>query len=446
MPSGYNALAARPQNRLAYPGQDVVNAFTQGLGPMLYGAAKGTAAAVAGMPGDIEQLARQLLLSGAALDSYTAKNMAAQALLPTSDRVRAMLPSLPGAGPQAQYSENMGATLGQNVVGNLVAPKALPAVTQMAGQGAAATGRFVAPKAGQLAEQYMVRTGGILPLDVYHGTPHTFPPTERNPLGEFDASKIGTGEGNQSYGHGIYTSEAPSVAKSYQGSVSAMHRAQGKSIVDATIQGKPINWDDPVQVAAFELERHNGDRAAAAEFHARTFAGGDNNPAVKILKSNQTLPSVDLPGNFYKVDLPDEKIAKMLDWDQPMSEQQMIAIYDKMQQSPLASFAKLWQDNFYERMNRGQATTDGQDLFMELTKQLGGQKQVSDFLRSIDIPGIKYLDEGSRNVAGGTRNFVVFPGEEKSMTILERNGQPAQMSVADQIDNINKVLEKKRKK
>lgn len=133
MPAGYNALAARPQNRLAYPGQDLVEAFTQGLGPMLYGAAKGTAATIAGMPGDIEQLARQLLLSGAAPDSYTAKNMATQALLPTSDRVRAMLPSLPGAGPQAQYSENMGATLGQNVVGNLVAPKALPAVIR-AGQ------------------------------------------------------------------------------------------------------------------------------------------------------------------------------------------------------------------------------------------------------------------------------------------------------------------------
>jgi hypothetical protein len=102
---------------------------------MLYGAAKGTAAAVAGMPGDIEQLARQLLLSGAAPDSYTAKNMAAQALLPTSDRVRQMLPSLSsfGAGPQAQYTENTAASLGQNVVGNLVAPKALPAVIR-AGQ------------------------------------------------------------------------------------------------------------------------------------------------------------------------------------------------------------------------------------------------------------------------------------------------------------------------
>ena len=135
MPSGYNALAARPKNKLAYPGQDLVEAFTQGLGPMLYGAAKGTAATVAGLPGDIEQLARQLLLSGAAPDSYTAKNMAAQALLPTSDRVKAMLPSLSsfGAGPQAQYTENVAANLGQNIVGNLVAPKALPAVIR-AGQ------------------------------------------------------------------------------------------------------------------------------------------------------------------------------------------------------------------------------------------------------------------------------------------------------------------------
>jgi hypothetical protein len=149
MPLGYNALAARPKNKLAYPGQDLVEAFTQGLGPMLYGAAKGTAATVAGLPGDIEQLARQLLLSGAAPDSYTAKNMAAQALLPTSDRVKAMLPSLSsfGAGPQAQYTENMAANLGQNIVGNIVAPKALPAIVR-AGQGLPVGGSIKAVGAG----------------------------------------------------------------------------------------------------------------------------------------------------------------------------------------------------------------------------------------------------------------------------------------------------------
>ena len=60
------------------------------------------------------------------------------------------------------------------------------------------------------------KTGPVMAeLDVYHGTPHRFEPTEANPLGEFDASKIGTGEGAQAYGHGIYYAETPEVAKGY---------------------------------------------------------------------------------------------------------------------------------------------------------------------------------------------------------------------------------------
>jgi hypothetical protein len=40
------------------------------------------------------------------------------------------------------------------------------------------------------------------------------------------------------------------------------------------------------------------------------------------------------------------------------------------------------------------------------------------------IPGIRYLDGGSRADGAGTSNFVVFPGEESALTILERNGKP----------------------
>jgi len=307
--------------------------------------------------------------------------------------------------------ETMGAAMA-------LAPMVAPAA-RMVGEGAMATGRFVAPKAGQLAEQYMVNTGGILPLDVYHGTPHTLPPTPRNPLGEFDASKIGTGEGNQSFGHGIYTSEAPSVAKSYQGSVSAMHKAQGKSVADVTIQGKSIDWDDPVQVAAFELERHNGDRAAAAAFHAKTFAGGENNAAVKILKSKQQLPSVDLPGNLYKVDLPDEKIAQMLDWDKPLSEQSQY-IQDAMTKigMPLNKTGKEAYEGIGYEMGRKKGSTKS-------TVVPFNSAEAANFLQKEGVAGIKYFDQGSRNAEQGTRNFVVFPGEEKSMTILERNGQRA---------------------
>lgn len=455
MPSGYNALAARPQNRLAYPGQDVVNAFTQGLGPMLYGAAKGTAATIAGMPGDIEQLARQLLLSGAAPDSYTAKNMAAQALLPTSDRVRAMLPSLPGAGPQAQYSENMGATLGQNVVGNLVAPKALPAVAQMAGQGAAATGRFVAPKAGQLAEQYMVRTGGILPLDVYHGTPHTLPPTERNLLGEFDASKIGTGEGAQAYGHGIYVAEAPAVAKQYADNVKDM-----ASITNMNAElSRLVKVMDADSAGGYRKFKSNVGETAAQQYDDL------------INKRNGVSTA---KGNLYKVDLPDEKIAQMLDWDKPLSEQKNIidaltpenmglTLRPSVNGGYMAYLAdgkpiglqvkgvtpEVFRERWIDRLKEMGNLEGGAG---RAVGYLGGTAPgdlpplVSKALRQAGIPGIKYFDEMSRSAGEGTRNFVVFPGEEKSMTILERNGQPAQMSVADQIDNINEVLKKKRKK
>lgn len=53
-------------------------------------------------------------------------------------------------------------------------------------------------------------------LRVYHGTPHLFAPVESNPLGAFDLSKIGTGEGAQVYGHGIYQAEAEPTARSYR--------------------------------------------------------------------------------------------------------------------------------------------------------------------------------------------------------------------------------------
>jgi hypothetical protein len=49
--------------------------------------------------------------------------------------------------------------------------------------------------------------------------------------------------------------------------------------------------------------------------------------------------------------------------------------------------------------------------------------QIVKRLSEAGIPGVKYLDQFSRDAKQGTRNFVVFPGSEKSMTILERNGQ-----------------------
>jgi hypothetical protein len=57
--------------------------------------------------------------------------------------------------------------------------------------------------AQQLADKALESLGGLLGATVWHGSPHKFD--------KFDSSKIGTGEGNQAYGHGLYLAESPLV-------------------------------------------------------------------------------------------------------------------------------------------------------------------------------------------------------------------------------------------
>jgi hypothetical protein len=74
----------------------------------------------------------------------------------------------------------------------------------------------------------------------------------------------------------------------------------------------------------------------------------------------------------------------------------------------------------------------GQSVYKQLVAKFGGgenqstaagQVKASELLQKAGIPGVRYLDAGSRGTEGGTSNFVVFPGNEHMMTILERNGQ-----------------------
>lgn len=53
-------------------------------------------------------------------------------------------------------------------------------------------------------------------ITTYHGTAHTFAPTQSNPLGEFDLGKMGTGEGAQTYGRGMYLTENREIGDWYR--------------------------------------------------------------------------------------------------------------------------------------------------------------------------------------------------------------------------------------
>jgi len=274
-----------------------------------------------------------------------------------------------------------------NLAGSFVPLNPAPAV-----KAGVAAAKALGPTAANMAEQYMVKTGGILPLDVYHGTPYTLPPTARNPLGEFDASKIGTGEGAQAYGFGIYTAENPAVAKGYADKLATTGRSGPW-------------WEDMVRQRIAKGESIDDAKKFVAQ----------NNPSLaeKIVAIPDKVLAVNK--SFYKVDLPDEMIPKMLDWDKPLSQQspQIRAALAPIIESTAKSFPEIRK-----------ADPTGQQLYKSYVNHRGNNADyASEGLRQAGIPGIKYLDEGSRAEGKGTRNFVTFPGEEKNLTILERNAE-----------------------
>jgi len=247
-------------------------------------------------------------------------------------------------------------------------------------------------------------------LKAAHGSPHRFPPTANNPLGEFDASKIGTGEGAQAYGHGFYLAENPEVAKDYtflerNWFDTDKAKYNGKTInqhYEAAQRDQERGWrtknvalekDANAKLAFWEnIMTHNHPEQVVSNALKDPSDWPELSAYVKKIDQSkfEGIPSA---GSLYTVDLPDEKIAQMLDYDKPINEQSKY-VKDALEAAGINSQSSALAGP----MAKGQES----------------------HLQKHGIPGIKYFDAGSRDAKQGTRNFVVFPGEEKHLKILER--------------------------
>jgi hypothetical protein len=290
-----------------------------------------------------------------------------------------------------------------------------------------------------LPEDLIVRnpTGSVASLQtVYHGSPHKFD--------RFDASKIGTGEGAQAYGHGLYFAESPSVGQQYARDLAGVNLSPAGQQAYAVLQA---NVHPSVRAKALE----NLPKEAIAEAKAVT------------------------GGNLYTVDLPDEKIARMLDWDKPLSQQPEVIKALKgtdyevgMSQKEAEKIADLrlqdeandWADmtggdpvdymnnanweKYVDQVRKESGSIDssitGKELHRMVMRDEGYRPELfdpenyqigtSEALRGYGIPGIRYLDASSRDAGKGTSNFVVFPGEEDALTILERKKEGGEVKMA----------------
>jgi hypothetical protein len=276
------------------------------------------------------------------------------------------------------------------------------------------TGKFIAPKVGQMAEQYAVNTGLLSPLVAYHGSPYSFD--------KFDISKVGTGEGAQAYGHGIYFAEDPKIAKNYKKTTSYQNAvreftselpedADFSEIMDLADSGK---LSKSVTNVIKELQNNDW---LGFDYPSQAINAAFRN-SKNFDMSPELVDAIENYGNLYKVDIPDKQIATFLDWDKKISEQKQVQdafkkINDKYDfgyadDSTGADFYKGMTVDF---IRTGKAKNEAE-----------AQKLVSDELNKLGVQGVKYLDAGSRGKKEGTSNFVVF--DPSAVKMLEKNSNP----------------------
>lgn len=225
----------------------------------------------------------------------------------------------------------------------------------------------------------------------FHGSPYRFD--------RFTLEHIGTGEGAQAYGWGLYFAGKREVAEFYRKNLAETATAdqlekyftvgkivQGYAGKDKVISyNKNEGWNWSVTVVRVD-ENGNEIRGERPRTH-RTFPR----------KEEMAQAGFDL-GQLYEVSIPEDDV--LLHWDKPLSEQPQ-----KVQESLKSALGQ-----------RYLGSMEGARLYkFEMQGFLGDElgiartpEAASKFLNSIGIKGIKYLDRQSRNGVQGTHNYVIF--------------------------------------
>ena len=174
-------------------------------------------------------------------------------------------------------------------------------------------------------------------IRAFHGSPHDFD--------KFDMSKIGTGEGAQAYGHGLYFSDNENVAKLYKDEIPSANLGGGR-MYEVNISADPSSFLD--------LDKPLSQQSATMQDMAR--------------KADLSHLS---PGNRTRRQI------------------------------------EMWRDGTLP--NKGSEPTGRviYNALTDYGMDTKANTSLSDRLLEAGIPGVKYVD-GSRAANEGTRNYVVF--------------------------------------
>jgi hypothetical protein len=249
----------------------------------------------------------------------------------------------------------------------------------------------------------IIDSGRKAGIEAYHGSPYDFD--------KFKTEAIGTGEGAQAYGQGLYFAESEDVARGYRDSLTKLRKdgttpAPEDSIANSYEQEYGLSGyqdfnnttlDDVIETISDDAVETSADVNGNVRYE---FSDGSG---YLITQDGKVIPSGEVTGRMYKVNIdadPDE----LIDWDELIDEQPK-KIMDKLKGADWWPYA---EEGIYDIAGARGENPTGADLVRWLEQD--GQEYAAEALEDLGIKGVKYADAFTRHKPKDKRsnNYVVF--------------------------------------
>lgn len=255
-------------------------------------------------------------------------------------------------------------------------------------------------------------------IRAYHGSPYDFD--------KFDLSKIGTGEGAQAYGHGLYFTEKEPIAEFYRDKLTNVSNFYPSNVKETNTSVETIQnvlksvqrlkeMEDP-PTTINELRESIKDLMAIDKLPKDSLAAFDN-----LVDAKAILPK----GKMYEVNLK-AKPEDFLDLDKLLGEQ-LPNIKEAIQKTQ-----NFLPKNAYDDLGGDYNLLYGNDIqpiqFLSTLEAIGGKPDFGEnLLLKQNVKGAKYFNGISRGLLSrdnieNARNYTVFDPE--IIEILRKYANP----------------------
>nr|DAN15445.1 MAG TPA: crystallin beta/gamma motif-containing protein [Caudoviricetes sp.] len=294
----------------------------------------------------------------------------------------------------------------------------------------------------------------------WHGSPHDFD--------EFDLGAIGSGEGAQFYGWGLYFAKNKEMAKNYKEVLSNVHETDKSSLfkVDIPESNKMLDWNQTLNIQPKEIQEQIIDAINSLDtlqkdaFINSYRSDHSYNGNIHVKKVNDIYQGLEADLNYvgkYEEKETLNKIAQRNadrlakkygfdDWGSADKNKLKAIIGDNLEKARIELDALTQEDNqkvisYKDNINNlfSEGNSFGLNIYKSLSTALGGDKLASEYLNEHGIKGITYegIEDG--------RCYVVF--DDKAIKVIEKynqsiNGMTEIMKDGERIISIFKTADR----